>query len=172
MIPSVVDLSADVVRAVMQILTGRLFSDETIRRITSNTFGKYLADWLPQAKEDVGPAKRIDAAKFHIDAASQIVRTLKNDLDSQASELKKIESQIEQRKADAAHFAALAQANQESVVAFRKEVEESLRKELTIQANKGRRIRQVVSFMFWLITLVLGSYLPAMVDWIRAKWAA
>ena len=38
-------------------------------------------------------------------------------------------------------------------------MEEVLRKELVAQAEKGRRLRQAVSFAIWLFTLVLGAWL-------------
>lgn len=49
-------------------------------------------------------------------------------------------------------------------------MENALRKELTEQAEKGKRIRQVISFLFWVLTLILGAalgtYFKEIIAWL------
>jgi hypothetical protein len=44
---------------------------------------------------------------------------------------------------------------------FKTEMEETLRKELNSQNEKGKTIRRTVSFVSWLIALVAGAFLGA-----------
>jgi hypothetical protein len=79
----------------------------------------------------------------------------------QAQQLDQIIRDIEEKKKQADHYAVLAKTNKEAFDAFKAEMEDTLRSELIAQAEKGKRVRQVVSFVIWLITLVLGAALGA-----------
>lgn len=40
-------------------------------------------------------------------------------------------------------------------------MEKTLKEQLIAQAEKGKRLRQAVSFVIWLVTLILGAALGA-----------
>jgi len=152
---------ADLARAATQVITGKFFTDEQIRRISNNVVGAYIADWLPTSKDEAEAKQRVELARLHITEASNIISGLQDDLDNQAQQLDQILREIEEKKKVADHYATLAQTNQKAFEAFKVEMEEAIRKQLQAEAEKGKKARQVVSFILWFITLVLGAALGA-----------
>lgn len=67
-------------------------------------------------------------------------------------------------------YQTLTETNKETFEAFRQEMEEALRRELTEQANQDKRLRQIASSIIWLVTLIvgaaLGAYFKDIVAWI------
>jgi hypothetical protein len=98
---------------------------------------------------------------MHITEASNIISGLQGDLERQADQLEFLAKEIDQKKRIAERFAVLAQTNQDAFSAFKTEMEETLRKELNSQNEKGKNIRRTVSFVSWLIALVAGAFLGA-----------
>jgi hypothetical protein len=86
---------------------------------------------------------------------------LQVDLERQADQLEFLAKEIDQKKQIAERYAVLAQTNQDAFSAFKIEMEETLRKELNTQNEKGKTIRRTVSFASWLIALVAGAFLGA-----------
>ena len=142
-------------------MTSRWLTDEQIRNISSNVVGNYFTDWLHTPKEEKEASERIKAAQTHIAEASHIISSLHSDLDAQATQLNKLATDIEEKKKSAEHYAILAKTNQEAFAPFRVEMERAIREQLITQANKGKRLRQTVSFFIWLFTLVAGAALGA-----------
>ena len=64
----------------------------------------------------------------------------------------------------------MAAVHREATTALRAEIEETLRRELIAQASQGKRLRQVASFLVWLVTLFLGGGVGFYFGDI-AKWA-
>jgi hypothetical protein len=159
-----IEFFLDLLRAVVQVLTSRWLTDDQIRTISSNVVGIYFADWLPTPKEEREAAERVKVAQTHIAEASSIIASLRSDLDGQAQQLSQLIADIEEKKRAAEHYAALAKTNQEAFAPMRVEMEKAIREQLIAQANKGKRMRQVASFIVWLITLVLGAALGAYFD--------
>ncbi len=93
--------------------------------------------------------------------ASKIISSLQGDLERQANQLDFLGKEIDQKKLIAERYAVLAQTNQEAFSAFKMEMEETLRKELNTQNEKGKTIRRTVSFASWSISLVIGAFLGA-----------
>jgi ABC-type hemin transport system ATPase subunit len=93
---------------------------------------------------------------MHITEASNIISSLQGNLEKQANQLELLENDIDQKKQIAERYAVLAQTNQDAFSAFKAEMEETLRKELNAQNEKGKIIRRTVSFASWLIAL--GSW--------------
>ena len=151
----------DLARAVTQIVTGKFLTEEQIRLVSKNVVGAYFADWLPNPKDEVEAKQRVEQARLHITEASQIISSLQGDLDNQAKQLDQIIREIEEKKKVADHYAILAETNQKAFGAFKVEMEEAIRKQLQAEAEKGKRARQIVSFVIWFITLVLGAALGA-----------
>jgi hypothetical protein len=160
---SIVELiqSLEITKAVVQLITGKLLTEEQIRSISKNAVGSYFADWLPTPKEEVEAKKRVEEARMHITEASRIVSTLQDDLDKQFHQLDQIVKDIEAKKNLADHYSKLVEINQQAFSAFKSEIEESIRKELRLEADRGKRARQLVSLAGSVITLVLGAALGA-----------
>jgi hypothetical protein len=166
-------LITELLRVASQLLTSRLLTDEQIRSISKNIVGRYFSDWLATPKQEQETAQKVDLARAHITEASQIISGIRADLDTQANQLNQLVLDIEAKKRDAAHYAALAKINQEAFSPFKAEMERAIREQLVMQANKDKHLRQIVSFIFWLITLILGAalgaYFPQIVAFFRAS---
>jgi len=159
------------IRAASQIITGKLLSDEQIKQISENVVGAYFIDWLPETKHEKETKERVEEARSHIFQASQIISTLQDDLDNQTNKLDQIIIEIEEKKKLADHYSTLAETKEKAFEAFKIEIEKAVRVQLKAEAERGKKARQVVSFVFWLITLILGAALGAyfipLVDLIR-----
>lgn len=88
----------DLPRALVQVLTSRLLTEDQIRTISANVVGKYFVDWLPTAKEEREAAERVQAAQTHIAEASSIIAGLRSDLNGQAQQLNQLIEDIEEKK--------------------------------------------------------------------------
>jgi chromosome segregation ATPase len=166
------DLFIELTRILTRIITGRLLTEEQISGVTGTVIGKYFTDWFPQPQDEVEAETRVASAKHHIAEATRIIGGLKDDLDSQADQLEKLSQEIDEKRNTAERYAAMAATNEKAVAAFRSELEAALRRELTDQANRGKRLRQLASFTVWFVTLImgaaLGAYFPQIVHWIRS----
>jgi predicted RNase H-like nuclease (RuvC/YqgF family) len=164
-------VSVEVGRALSRFLTGKLLTEEQIRTLSTKTVGKYLADWLPTTAQEAHAQERVEEARHHITQANTIISGLRHDLERQATHLEALATEIEEKKQQAERYALLASTNRTAFAALRAEMEDALRKELETQANRGKRLRQVASFILWLVTLVLGAalgaYFPQLMVWVR-----
>lgn len=162
------NFSYEIAKITSQFVTGKVLSEEQIRSISKNTVGVYFADFFPTPKEEFEARKRVEMALAHINEASRIVLELQGELHDQENRLNQVILQIEEKKKVAEHYATLAQTNQQAFDAFKVELEETLRKQLRVEAERGKRLRQFISFVIGVITLILGAYLPSIVNFIRA----
>jgi len=101
----------------------------------------------------------VELLRLHIKEAAEIIVSLQEDLEKQAHQLEALAKEIEEKKKLADRYSILATTNQESFAAFKAELEETIRKELIAQSEKGKRIRRLASFIVWFITLVMGAAL-------------
>lgn len=163
-------LQVELVAVLMRAITGALYTDDQIKSITKGATGKYLKEFFPSTKDELDAQNRVDAARNHIESASIIIRDMQEDLEAQDKKLNSLLDTIKEKKKLADRYQTLADTNKEAFEAFRTEMEEALRKELVEQANEGKRVRQVASAVFWLITLVvgagLGAYFKDIVAWV------
>ena len=154
----------------IRTITGQLYTEDQIKRITSGATGKYLKEFFPKPQDEQDAAQRVESARNHIEAAGTIIRDMQEDLEVQDKQLSELMETVKEKEKLADRYQTLADINKEAFEAFRIEMENALRKELTEQAKKGKRIRQVISFLFWLLTLVLGaalgSYFKEIVMWL------
>lgn len=148
-------------RVLSRSITGKLMTDSQIQRLSGTVVGKYFSDWFPTSAEELQAQKHVELAQQHIAEANRIITGLKGDLDQQAEQLDSLAREVEKKRRLAERYATLAATHHETFQAFRAEMEESLRRELAMQANKGKRIRQTASFIVWLLTLILGAALGA-----------
>jgi DNA repair ATPase RecN len=157
-------LSVELVRELSKIITGKLLTEGQIRGITGHVVGKHFADLFPMPQREAEAEARINSARLHITEASKIISHLQDDLEGQAKQLDALAREIEEKKKVAERYAVLAQTNQDALAAFKAELEETVRKELTAQSEKGKHIRRVASIMIWLVTLILGAALGAYLE--------
>lgn len=163
------NLYTELITQLARTLTGALYSDEEIKRITSGATGKYLKEFFPATKDEQDAQKRITSARDNIEAAGTIIRDMQEDLEAQDRQLNELLTTIDEKKKLADRYQTLAETNKEAFEAFRIEMEDALRKELTEQANNGKRLRQVASGIIWLVTLIvgaaLGTYFKDIITW-------
>lgn len=154
-------LVADGLRELTKMVTGELLTEVQIKAATNNIVGRHFADWFPTPQREAEVEKRIIEARLHITEAMRIVSGLQNDLEQQTATLGGLAKEIEDKKKTAEKYALLAQTNQAAFSAFRTEMEDTVRKELTNQSEKGKNVRRFASFIFWATTLILGAALGA-----------
>ena len=164
------NLYGALITQLVRALTGDLYTDEEIKRITSGATGKYLKEFFPATQDEKGAHNRIAAARSHIESAGSIIRDMQDDLEAQDRQLNELLTTIDEKKKLADRYQTLAETNQQTFEAFRQEMEEALRRELTEQANQGKRLRQIASGIIWLVTLIvgaaLGTYFKDIVAWV------
>jgi hypothetical protein len=164
------EISLGTMRALSQMISGKLLNDEQIKSITSHVVGRHFAEFLSKPQDEVEAQNRVDAARNHLTEATRIIGEFKNELEKETKQLEEIAATLQRTKDEAEKYAQLARLNKEAYAPLRSELQESLRSELAEQARKGRRLRQVVALIVWLVTLVLGSYLPQIVDWAKVRY--
>lgn len=152
---------AEILIALVRAITGKLYTGKQIKSITSGAIGKYLAEFFPVPKDELAAQNQVESAQRHISTASTIIRDMQEDLETQDRKLGELLKEVEQKKQLADRYQALANTNREVFEVFRAEMEEALRKELQEQAGKGKRIRQTVSVILWVVTLVAGAAVGA-----------
>lgn len=154
----------DVARAITQLITGKLLTEGQIKSISRNIVGAHFADWLPTPKEQVEAERRVDVAREHITKANRIILDLQNDLEGQAKQLDAISREMEEKKKLADRYRVLAETNEEIFAAYKAEMEDTIRKELVAQAERGKRLRQLVTLIGWVLTLIIGAFLGAYLE--------
>lgn len=159
-------------KALTQIVTGRLLTDEQINSVTQNTVGAFFRDWFPISEEEVELKERVEEARLHIVEAGQIMADLQIELDEKTRQLDHISREVKERRRIATHYKTITGLRQEEFAAIKTEIEKSLRKELQAEAKKGRRIRQTLAAVMWFVTLIagtaLGEYFSEIIRWLRS----
>ena len=160
-------VGVELIRAV----SGKLFTEDQVRAVSSHAVGKYFADLLPEPAEDRTARERVEEARSHIGKASSIIAAMQSELSTQTTQLDALLGEIEEKKKMADQYAQLAATSREQFSALRKEMEEVLRQELVAQSEKGKRVRQLASSIIWVLTLVLGAalgtYFKEVLVWIK-----
>jgi len=164
-------LQNELISTLSRVITGSLFTEKQIKGITIGVVGNYFGDFFPTPKSEQEAQYKVNKAQEHIAAASNIILEMQKNLDSQNKNLDQLLIEIEEKKKLAERYTELTKTDKKKLTAFREEMEDSLRKELNEQAAKGRRLRQIISFLIWLITLVagaaLGVYFTDIVRWFK-----
>ena len=75
------------ISALVRVITGRLFTEEQIDRITSDAVGKYFAGFFPKPKDELEARERVEKARVHILAASAIIGGMQAELEGQNEKL-------------------------------------------------------------------------------------
>jgi hypothetical protein len=155
-------IASESLRELSKLIAGKLLTETQIQSVSKHIVGKYFTDLLPTPQKEAEAEERISAAKTHIAEATKIVVSLQNDLEKQANQLELLAREIDEKKQVAERYAVLAKTNQDAFAAFKTEMEETVRKELTAQSEQGKALRRTVSFASWFITLVIGAALGAL----------
>jgi DNA repair ATPase RecN len=155
-------IASESLRELSKLITGKLLTETQIQSVSKHIVGKYFTDWLPTPQKEAEAEERISAAKTHIAEATKIIVNLQDDLEKQANQLELLAKEIDEKKQVAERYAVLAKTNQDAFAAFKAEMEETVRKELTAQNEQGKALRRTVSFASWFITLVIGAALGAL----------
>ena len=95
-----VELFAQVTKAV----TGQLFTDEQIKRMTSHSVGKYFSDLFPDDENEATQRERIETAHNHIVKATSIMSDMRTELDAQKETLETLLSEIDDKKSTAERY--------------------------------------------------------------------
>lgn len=162
---NLVDVANAVTAEIFRAITGKLFTEEQIRAVTTNAVGKHFAEWLPKIGADKAAHDRVEEARGHIATASAIITDMQAELNAQTGQLDKLLVEIEEEKKVAERYADLAATKQEQISAIRAEMEEALRRELVAQSEKGKTPRRIASAGLWLATLLLGVYFKDLYAW-------
>ena len=152
-------ISSELLSQAIRAATGKLFTEEQIRKITNHSVGKYLADYFPEDERESTQRERIAEAQSHIVQASMIMADMRVELDAQKETLETLLAEIDEKKSKAKRYAELAETNQDAVSAMRFEIEGALRDELDRQSKEGRGVRRTASAVLWLFTLISGAVL-------------
>jgi hypothetical protein len=164
-------MMSEISSALSRKLTGQLFTETQIHKITSQTTGQCFAELFPEPKDEQRARERVEEARGHIKKASALITGMKSGLELQAVHLDKLLQEVEEKKNMAEGYERLAKTHQEEWDAFRNEMETALRKELISQSEQGKTMRRVASSIIWLATLIigvaLGAYLKEIVDWTK-----
>ena len=163
----IVQIYGEVIRSI----TGQLFTKDQISQITSHTIGRYLSSFFPEPEKDTKAIERVEEAKNHINQANVIITEMQVDLESQTKQLDLLLTDIAEKKQEAEKYRNLANTNEKKFNAFKDEMSEALRDELTQQSEDGKVLRRLATFSIWIITLILGAglgaYFKDLVVWIN-----
>ena len=161
MLEPIFALTAELIKELSKRATGKLLTEAQVQTLTKSIVGKYFSEWLPTPQREADAEERISAARVHITEATKIISNLQDDLEKQANQLDLLAKEIEEKKQIAERYTILAKTNQDALTAFKAEMEETVRKELSVQAEKGKHLRRTVSVISGAITLVVGAALGA-----------
>lgn len=164
MLGSSANVALSLTREISRRLTGRLLTEQQIQPITENIVGQHFSEFFPTPQKDIEAQAQISAAKLHITEASEIISSLQKELDKQVSQLDSLSKEITERKKDAERYEELSKAGQNTFSAFNVEMERTVRKELIEQAEKGKHVRRLISFVTLVFGAVLGAILPYYID--------
>jgi hypothetical protein len=151
----------EVFNIILSAVSGSLFSATQIRSISVSAAGLGVRFVFPGGEVDENLGEKIEQARAHIASASGIVHELSEGLETRAKALDELIARVEEKKKEADHFSAIADANAATLAAFRSEIELAIRTELEARDKQGRLIRQLASAIVWIVTLILGAALGA-----------
>lgn len=152
--------------AISKIITGQLFSEEEIERLSKHTIGKHFKELFPVNENDQDIGSRVNNAQKHIAAAGSIVSSLQQDLTKESENLDLILEDIKAKKIEFEKYQELAEIDKKKIDHLKAEMQTTLRNELTNQSNKGKWGRRFLWVMTLLIGAALGAYFKDIVAWL------
>jgi hypothetical protein len=116
----------------------------------------------PEEQEDF--RQRAQKASDHLTQAAQILDDLQGELRERNQELEGLLAEIEVRQADAEHWRQIASVNEQLASALTAEIERRVRTQVRTELDKGKSRRRVFAAISWVITLVLGGVVGAVIQ--------
>ena len=101
------------------------YSSKEIDLVTEKVVSRFLSS-DNAAQRNNNTIERVEAAKDHIDNATTIITGLQTELKEQSTELDKLISEIEDKKAIAIKYSDLAKVNKQASESLRIEISETL----------------------------------------------
>ena len=166
------NLLLELTRILTRIITGRLLTAEQINGVTGTVVGKYFTDWFRSHRMRSKPRNVLTALSNTSQKPIESLAASNTTWIRRRNSWENSRWKLMKKRSIAERYAAMAATNETAVAAFRAELERALRRELTEQANRGKRLRQLASFTVWFVTLImgaaLGAYFPQIVHWVRS----
>ena len=106
---------------------------------------------------------RIEASGKHLMLAGSILDELRGEFEIQQKELSTIQAEILEYKKDAEYWNKLASVKKESAEILTTEIERRLRIQVRQELDRGKKIRIIRSLIAWVITLILGGFIGAVI---------
>ena len=78
------DLAAEVLRALVRMITGKLLTDGQIQGLTTSVVGRHFSEWFPEPEAQKTARLRVESARTHISEATRLIEGLKSELNAQA----------------------------------------------------------------------------------------
>jgi len=109
-------------------------------------------------------SRRVEMAADHLLKAGSLLSSLRTDLERQSQELANVQANIDKHKQDVEYWKKLADINKESAQVLTVELESALRRQIRQELDRGKNLRRVASAIGWIITLILGGIVGAMIQ--------
>lgn len=94
----IIKIYAEILGTLLRNITGKLYTEDQIKRITSGATGKYLKEFFPKPQDEQDAAIRVESARIHIEAAGTIIRDMQEDLEVQDRRLSELMEKVEEKK--------------------------------------------------------------------------
>lgn len=126
-------------------------------------FGVDLLGVITQVIREQAPSppetfeKNAAEAAEALSRAGQILSTLESELGERKARLDEVLREIEVKRKEADHFAALASLNQQQASALTVEVERRVREQIRKEQHRNRGWRRAAGFVIWFVTLIAGA---------------
>jgi hypothetical protein len=141
-------------------LLGTSLPSDLIASIASNIASRMIEDLIReqltfyQVKDISDRAKE---AASQLENAGKIIQDLQKELHTRGLELDQLMELITDRKNEAIHWANQATKSEELAKSFNRELEIRIREQLRAELDRGKRKRQVLGMVIWVITLIAGA---------------
>jgi hypothetical protein len=120
--------------------------------------------WTGTPEEQADFRQRAQEASDHLTRAGQILDSLQEELKQRNQELEGLLAEIEIKQADAERWRQVASVNEQLASALTAEIEERVRTQIRAELDKGKNRRRVFAVINWIITLILGGVVGAVIQ--------
>lgn len=109
-------------------------------------------------------AAEAERAGDYLANASGILSTLQTQLDEQRTQLSHAVTALEATKAEAEHYATLADAKKDAAEAFVRELEERIRRQFEEERKRHVTLRRIAAITLWVFSLMSGAIAGVALD--------
>lgn len=147
------------------VLVGTSYSASILTKIVADSVLEVLKGGFGFTQQDqISIQDRTERASKLIMEAGIIITDLQKELTENNNQLNEIVSNIQLKREEAEHWRALASTNQQLANALIKEIEQRVGNEIRKQLERDKNRRRIISIIVWIITLLLGAFLGAIVQ--------